>query len=304
MSHESQTQAAQPSTRLALIDWLSVSVVPPDGSGLDWIADALLSVFGIGRDCWQVTGRGWFGYRQRINLGELGLLAHGGERQRGTVHFELNAHACARITDWQAVRGWGEAKGARISRVDLAHDDFDGTAVNIQQMLTWNRDGGFASGGRLPKARLVDDLESGEGKTFYVGKRQHGKLLRGYEKGKQLGKPDDRWFRVEVELHNKGRVIPWEILTEPGRYLAGAYPCLGFLHAEQCRIATQRRALELSYGRMERWVSDAAGKALNAMMTAHHGDALSVMARLVKEGFPKRLIGFSADDLNQLGEVP
>jgi len=304
MPHESQTEAARPSSRLALIDWLSVSVVPPDGSGLDWIADALLSVFGIGRDCWQVTGRGWFGYRQRINLGELGLLAHGGERQRGTVHFELNAHACVRITDWQAVRAWGEATGARISRVDLAHDDFNGTALNIQQMLTWNREGGFATGGRPPKARLVDDLESGEGKTFYVGKRQHGKLLRGYEKGKQLGKPDDPWFRVETELHNKGRVIPWEILTEPGRYLAGAYPCLGFLHIEQCRIATQRRALELTYDRMERWVSDAAGKALNAIMTAHHGDELGVMDRLVKEGFPKRLTGFSANDLNQLGDVP
>ena len=141
-------------------------------------------------------------------------------------------------------------------------------------------------------------------RRYYVGKRKHGKLLRGYEKGKQLGKADDLWFRVEVELHNKGRVIPWEILTEPGRYLAGAYPCLGFLHAEQCRIATQRRALELTYDRMERWVSDAAGKALNAMMTAHHGDALGVMDRLVKEGFPKRLTGFSANDLNQLGDVP
>nr|WP_293367903.1 replication initiation factor domain-containing protein [Nevskia sp.] len=158
--------------------------------------------------------------------------------------------------------------------------------------------------GRPAKARLVDDLGSGEGRTFYVGKRKHGKLLRGYEKGKQLGKPDDPWFRVEVEMHNKGRVIPWVILTEPGGYLAGAYPCLGFLHAEQCRIATQRRALELTYDRMERWLSDAGGKALNAMMTAHHGDALGVMDRLVKEGFPKRLTGFSADDLNQLGDVP
>lgn len=304
MPRESQTEVTHPSPRLALIDWLSVSVVPPEGLGLNWIAEALLTVFDISRDCWQPTGRGWFGYTQRINLGDLGLLAYGGERQRGTIHFELNAHACARITHWQAVRDWGEATGARISRVDLAYDDFGGATVNIAQMLAWNREGGFAVGGRPPKARLIDDLESGEGKTFYVGKRQHGKLLRGYEKGKQLGRPDDPWFRVEVELHNKGRVIPWEILTEPGRYLAGAYPCLAILDNEQSRIATQRRSLELTYDRMERWVTDAAGKALNVMMTVHHGDALSVMDRLVKAGFPKRLVGFSADELNRLGGTP
>lgn len=288
----------------ALIDWLSVSVVPPDGASLNWVGDALSMLFGIPRDCWHVTGSGWFGYRQRINLGEWGLLAYGGERQRGTVHFELNAHACARITNWQSVRAWGESMGARITRVDLAHDDFEGKAINIPQMLAWNDAGSFSNGGRPAKARLVDDLGSGEGKTFYVGKRKHGKLLRGYEKGKQLGKPDDPWFRVEVELHNKGRVIPWAILREPGPYLAGAYPCLAFLHGEQCRIATQRRALELTYDRMERWLSEAGGKALNAMMTAHHGDALGVIDRLVKEGFPKRLTGFSADDLNQLGDMP
>ncbi len=151
MNFDDSSSAPFCSPPVALIDWLSVSVIPPEGSGLDWTANVLSTVFGIGRDCWQVTGSGWFGYRQRINLGEWGLLAHGGERQRGTVHFELNAHACARISDWQAVRDWGESTDARITRVDLAHDDFSGESVNIPQMLAWNNEGSFSNGGDLRK---------------------------------------------------------------------------------------------------------------------------------------------------------
>lgn len=48
----------------------------------------------------------------------------------------------------------------------------------------------------------------GRGRTFYVGRRENGKLLRVYEKGKQLGAENSPWVRIELELHNKdsGRV--------------------------------------------------------------------------------------------------
>jgi DNA relaxase NicK len=48
-----------------------------------------------------------------------------------------------------------------------------------------------------------------------VGKRKNGKLLRVYEKGKQLGDESSPWVRWELELHNRDRVIPWEVLLEP-----------------------------------------------------------------------------------------
>ena len=57
----------------------------------------------------------------------------------------------------------------------------------------------------------------------------NGKMLRIYEKGKQLGDSESPWVRVEAELRNKSRVIPWDALTRPGSYLAGAYPCLAYL---------------------------------------------------------------------------
>jgi phage replication initiation protein len=85
----------------------------------------------------------------------------------------------------------------------------------------------------------------GSGLSFYVGSRTSGKLLRVYEKGKQLGGaaselfPD--WVRSELELHNEGRVIPLGILINPGPYLAGAYPALAWVDDEQSRIATKQK---------------------------------------------------------------
>ncbi len=48
--------------------------------------------------------------------------------------------------------------------------------------------------------------------------------MRIYEKGKQLGDPESPWVRWELELHNTDREIPFDVLLQPGRYVAGAYP--------------------------------------------------------------------------------
>ena len=49
--------------------------------------------------------------------------------------------------------------------------------------------GQFNAGGNKPSCSQQGNwIEAdGSGRTFYVGKRKNGKLLRVYEKGKQLG---------------------------------------------------------------------------------------------------------------------
>lgn len=302
MSHPESEAVAN--SGIALVDWLSFSVTPPHDRALDWLDSILITFAAVEREVWQPTGRGWFGYTNRVDLGAYGLIAYGGESQRGTIHVELNAHGCARVADWSSFRTWGESEAAKITRVDLAHDDFHGATVNIEVMKQWYYDDGFTTGGRRPKARLIDDFDSGEGKTLYIGKREHGKCVRGYEKGKQLGDPQSPWFRVEVELHNKDRFIPWEIVTEPAKYLAGNYPCLAYLSIEQSRLHTQQRACAITYHSMESWVRRAAGKALNVMANVNDGDADKVMMRVVRPGAPKRLEGFEGRDFDGLGSQP
>lgn len=288
---------------LAFVDWLAFTVRPmtgiPDASL--WLRNALLDVFCLPADGWTSKGRGWNGYAHRIDLGAFGLFAFGGEAQKGTLHVELNAQACHRVQDWNAVRLWGETSDAVITRVDLAHDDLDGDEVSIATALDWLREGRFNSSGRPPAAQLIDDLGTNKGKTLYVGNRGNGKCLRVYEKGKQLGDASSSWVRAEVELRNKGRVVPWDVVTDAGRYLAGAYPALGFLSAEQSRLRTMRRAGEISYAAMVKNLRAQGGKSLHVMSIVHGGDASGVLLQVVREGLPKRLAGYSNDELRQWG---
>jgi phage replication initiation protein len=256
------------------------------------LEDAVETVFCVPRSGWSTTGKGWYGYQHRINLGPFGLLAFGGKAQRGTYHVELNGHACRAIQDWNAARLWGETYAANVTRVDLAHDDLEGSTVSIAKALSWLADGLFTTNGRPPKAELWDDLGSGRGKTLYVGSRGAGKLLRVYEKGKQLGDPMSPWVRAEVELRNKGRVVPWGTVTAAASYFAGAYPVLGFLSTEQIRLRTIQRGGQISYDAMVNTLRRQGGKALGVMCQVHQGDAAGVLARVVREGLPKRLQGF------------
>jgi DNA relaxase NicK len=68
-----------------------------------------------------------------------------------------------------------------------------------------------------------------------------------YEKGKQLGDRLSEWMRSELELRNKRREIPWNVLRTPGAYVAGAYPCTTWVSKELSRIMTLRKTTEITY---------------------------------------------------------
>lgn len=288
----------------AFVDWLAFTVRPlscvPDA--LSWVRAALLDVFCVPADGWTSKDRGWNGYAHRIDLDAFGLLAFGGDAQKNTLHVELNAQACRRLRDWNAVRLWGEGNAAVVTRVDIAHDDLDGNQLTIAAALDWLREGRFNSNGRPPRAQLIDDLGANTGKTLYVGRRGSGKLLRVYEKGKQLGDEASQWVRAEVELRNKGRMVPWDTVTEPGRYLAGAYPALCFLSSEQSRLRTLQRTAEISYAAMVRNLRAQGGKSLHVMSIVHGGDAAGVLAEVVRDGVPRRLAGYTEHELRQWGD--
>lgn len=243
-------------------------------------------------------GRGRF-YLWRYSLkdaaGEhVGLIEFGGVntlRADGTrtARIELTGAGCRQ---YETSNGSDHAKrwsllasllglcDARITRIDIAADDFAG-----QYPLTWAMErytsGEFDKRGQRPKARLIDDMGNRTGKTFYVGSRQSENQLRVYEKGREQGDKDSEWVRYEGEFHaSNRRELPLDMLTDPAPYLVGAYPCLSFVDGigERLRIATAevlancKRAVEhfrRQYGPM-----------LNALLHASGGDE-AVLSRLV-----------------------
>lgn len=294
-----ETSSAPPQT--ALIDWLAFTLtLPPEAAQfphpIAWLLNQLIELLNLPPVSFERTGKGWNGYTERLNIGEnsrYGLIAFGGDHQRGTVHVELNARACALVPDWYILQQWGESLGAKITRVDLAHDDMKAEVVSIATARAWYEAGEFTSSGRPPAAKLIDDMGSGKGKTLYIGKRANGKVLRVYEKGRQLGDPSSPWVRVELELHNKSRLIPWDVLITPTTYLAGGYPCLAFLAIVQDKIRTISKAVQITIGSMVQYLRTVGGKSIHVLMQVHFGDAFAVINAIKREGVPRRLRNYA-----------
>jgi phage replication initiation protein len=283
------------SPSVALIDALAFSVTPPDEKSYVWVLEQMAQFMDIGT---VEQRRGLFGFRYSARIGDgAGVIAWGGDSQRGRVYFSLMGLGCSMIKDWTLLALWLEQNKAVIKRADVAYDDFDGSVVNIAWAVDQYKADGFNAGGRKPVHTLFGDWLEGDastkGRTLGVGNRDSGKYARIYEKGKQLGEGTSPWTRVEVEWRAQDRYIPYDILTRPGHYLAGAYPCLAFLSEEQSTIKTISKAVQIAYDTAVENAKRHCGKIVNLMLDVLGGDYAGVVGSLIRPGYPTRIDPFS-----------
>ena len=274
----------------AITDYLTVTFPFPLGEpGISPFFIELCSVIGIGLGMLHERRGGMLGFRRSYAFERHGaVFAFGG--QNGKAMLSLPGAACAVVEDWHALSFFLQSRiQARITRWDGAVDDFEGRRT-VNDAVEWYRAGGFSAGGNTPLPRqegnwLTSDTK---GRTFYVGKRGNGKLMRIYEKGKQLGDPTSPWVRFEVELHNKDREIPFDVLVRPGHYVAGSYPCMRWVSEEAFRIRTVQNQKRISYEAAVRWASIGFGPLVNTMEQIETSPQ-AVLERLRRPGVPARL---------------
>jgi phage replication initiation protein len=126
------------------------------------------------------TGKGHIGYKKSFVFGSTSaLFAFGG--QRGTALISLPGEACSIIRDWPALLSFlSSLPSSRITRWDGAVDDFTGFhSVDYAVACYWRGDFN-AGGGKAPSCNQNGNWiqPDGSGRTFYVGKRKNGKMLR------------------------------------------------------------------------------------------------------------------------------
>lgn len=233
------------------------------------------------------TGKGWNGYKHRLDIDGIGLVAFGGNAD--TVHIEMTGAGCMQVKDWGQVADSLDMLEARITRLDLAVDDFEGTTYNLGWCRKAWADGEFdPARGAKPVPRLVDDMGSGKGSTFYLGSRESGKLFRGYEKGKEQGDPESPWFRCEVEWRNRHREIPVDAIRQPGKYFAGAYRAFESHSLEQRVIKTVAHIAQAHIEKATEHARKQAGRVIHGLL-ALGLKVEEVMARLHVPELPKKL---------------
>lgn len=236
-------------------------------------------------------GRGAYGWKRSYDFGDSkAIFAVGG--QRGKAYVSLSGEACARIPNyvWPTfVEYMRDVCGAKITRWDGAADDYEG-GHSVDWAVAQYEAGGFSAGGNKPQTRVNGSwlYPDGRGRTLYVGARQNGKLMRIYEKGKQLGDPESPWVRWELEVHNRDRVIPWDVLLQPGRYVAGAYKCTGWIAPEASRIRTHKVSNSISEAVLTDSLRRSYGRHINYLET-HGKTPDEIVSELRRDGFPARL---------------
>lgn len=234
--------------------------------------------------------RGLYGYSSSFDLGKSSaIFAIGG--QSDTAFLSMSGTACSLIQDWNlVVNFFRDSLNARITRWDGAVDDIEGVH-SIDYAVHQYQQGLFNAGGNKPSCSQNGNWldPDGSGRTFNIGKRKNGKMIRIYEKGMQLGAKWHPWTRWEVELHNVDRLIPWEVLIESGNYFVGCYPkALVWVQKEMTRIRTMKCQSQISYDVLTEYASVAYGSLFNVMLEIE-GSAEAVIKRLLREGRPKRL---------------
>nr|WP_204244004.1 replication initiation factor domain-containing protein [Vibrio galatheae] len=232
---------------------------------------------------WTLERRGGFsGYRYSAKLlcngTQAGLVAWGAANFGYYVSF--SGKGCEAINMEALHKALNQMVGAKLTRVDIALDDLMGN-VSIDDIKQKYIDGEFITRGTPPKwgefmggsGMSKDDrkrcgmIKDG-GHTFYVGARENGKIFRGYHKGAQLKSEQyPNWNRFEVQIGNRYRVIPFDVLVNPDQYFAGAYPALASLIQDVKPIAinTCKVVFQTSLENAMKHARVQYGKLLNAL---------------------------------------
>jgi phage replication initiation protein len=254
--------------------------------------------FGVTQKC--KGGKNWFTDCWMLGDG-MGFVCFGGNKSK--MGFIISGHGCL-----HALPGWEKrlhkflkevAVDPKISRVDLAHDDFDGAYLSPDWALEQWQANRFSRkvGGRPPEVQRMGnwDRPSGRGRTLAVGMRTSSYYARCYEKGKKEGDKDSRWCRFEVECKNTNMLIDLDVLVNPSKYFLGAYPCMEYFEQfaevdEASRFEVKQRAAQITMEASEKWMSVQVGKYLRVFRELY-GDkeALDRLCCPDDDYWPKRL---------------
>lgn len=156
-----------------------------------------------------------------------------------SVCITLTGVGCAAVISWPALADRLDDLRTKITRCDVAFDDFAGKTVTPASIRDLWQDGQFNRDGRPPKGRYIDDYGTGEGCTAYVGTKGYRELCV-YEKGRQLGDQTSDWVRVEGRFYAKSGLIVTDMLRAPGGYLLGMYPVLSRVLAGAVKGAAEK----------------------------------------------------------------
>ncbi len=267
----------------------------------------LCYIFGFGLTV--IRNSGAFFYDRSYEIGnKYGMVCHGG--QSNSLLVSINGTGLS-----QASTGWeyrlynflNNSVLPNITRIDLAHDDFEPSFFTVDNCLAEYLKGSFKNGKRNPSVSQAGNWiePDGRGRTFYIGKRTNGLFCRIYEKGLQLQSSENpNWVRCEVELKSVDRIIPLEVLLRPHEYFAGSFPIFNQLNQIQTRVETYQHEVKADLSHRIKWGKRQSGGFIKLLSDLDYSD-IEIIQMLKAEKIPKSFKQkFLENDLQHLHEIP
>lgn len=301
--------------QVCIIDWINFTVLEDtffktaretlitDDQIIEEASRQFEKIFGFGITCKRDRGMNF--YRESWVLGDdMGFVCFGG--QRSTMLVTLSGQGCQ-----NALAGWegrlhnfltNVAVRPSISRIDLAHDDFDGATLSVDwaEQQWWDGGYSFKKGGRPPEIQTLGNWKrpSGKGRTLTIGQRTSSKFCRFYEKGKKEGDRDSAWCRCEVEFKNTSMIILPDVLLNPSEYFCGAYPCFAAFAAVDTprRMEVKQKTAQITVAACIEVTKHQFGKYLRVFRELY-GDkeALDLVCNDSEDYWPKRMKPLTSD---------
>jgi phage replication initiation protein len=228
----------------------------------------------------------------------VGLCCWGAKNFGAMISF--TGQACGSINFKELHTMCKELGYVRITRVDMAYDDFEGE-YNVDTCRKMFKNGMFTrttapsyayheSGVLSERGKLI----ASSGRSFYVGKRSNGKMLRCYEKGKHLKDLKNiNWVRWEVELRNIDREIPLDALINPSTYFSGSYPALERFGTTPERIKLQAKKINATAEHCIKYAVLHSRRVINLLKQVHQYSSDEIVNLFTKgleeDDFPTRI---------------
>lgn len=264
-------------------------------AAIDSLEADLEHIFGFTTSLCRNSGLNF--YQQSYVLGEdFGFICIGG--QRNTVLIMINGRGCNFAKSGWELRLYNflvtKAKRPKLTRVDIAHDDFEGKHISVDWGNMQDGLGGFQLGNRAPNIEHKGNWRrpNGKGRTLCIGSRDSGKYLRLYEKGRAEGDPNDNWQRAEVEFKSIDRVLPFDMLLAPSEFFIAAYPCFRDLaqHLQPERIETISKTAQINFQTAIENLKHQYGKYINIFKQVFEPEELiNLISCSDPLAYPKRL---------------
>ncbi len=245
----------------------------------------------------EVSEKGMHGFTHSLKITRegvtVGYIAAGGNH--GKVLVDLSGKGCLEV-DWEKAYQEIDRVGARLTRVDVCLDDFEGKH-SVDEVREAYHKGLFDKRGQHPMgeakgAGWEDTNRQGEGRSYYIGNPKNGLGFVAYEKGKQLGDTESPWVRHEARWARTGKKeIPMDILLDPYAYLKAAYQYLEWAGdwpaAESTHMHITSETIQLK--ELIHWAKSSYGKLVNVLGLVGHS-AEQIVKIMRAPGKPQRLM--------------